>query len=316
MFRSLPAILLLLLSAGLALAAWLRVERSPPVVVEKAAAHSKVDLRERVEPTLAWADAEALAAVDRQVAHVERFFEEARGRTPKFAESVLGWGSKWRFVIDKVPFTRGDRHSEYLRKMFAEQLFSDEELTKAIEQVARGYGDAVNDVENRMLVKLRQDIVGLPIAEMPRFQDLQQLQAAYDVALKNAQAHVGTGVQSDVATLVMSVVVQEVVTQVAVRLGISAGVLSVGAGSSWATFGIGLVVGVIVDQLVSWVWDAWADPKGHLADEMKVKLRELEKLIVVGDEKAPGLRPRLMAFAEQRAKLRREAVLELLKEPK
>ncbi len=313
MFRSLPTVVLLLLAAGLTGSFWLTPTVTQPLTVH-APVRPKVDLAKRIEPTLAKADAEAAAAVERQLAHLTRFFAEARGRTPQFAESVLGWGSKWRFVIDKVPYTKGDRHAEYLRKMFAEQLFSDQELTRAIEQIARGYADSLTDVENQMLVRLRQDIVGLPVAELPQFQDPVALQTAYGSALKQAQTHVGASVNSDVASLVMSLVVQEVVTQVAVRLGVSAGVLSVGAGSSWATFGVGLVIGVIVDQLITYVWDAWADPKGQLAEDMNKKLAELEQLIVVGDEKTPGLRTRLLEFSRQRAEQRRYAIQQLLKE--
>lgn len=314
MFRSLPTLILLLLTGWLATAAWLGPTLSQPVIVHRPQV-PVVDLRQRVEPTLAWSDAEALAAVERQTAHLRRFFNDARTRTPKFAESVLGWSSKWRFVADKVPYTRGDRHAEFLRKTFSEQLFSDAELTQAVEQVGRGYADSLTDVENQMLVRLRQDIVGLPIAELPEFQSADRLQSAYGAALQRVQAHVGASVNNDVTTLVMSLVVQEVVTQVAVRLGVSAGVLSVGAGSSWATLGIGLVVGVIVDQLISWVWDAWTDPKGQLAADLNRKLTELETLIIEGDDKLPGLRTRLTSFAQQRASLRRQAIHELLARP-
>jgi hypothetical protein len=313
MFRSLPTLLLLLLAAGLTFSAWLGPLPSKPVAVQLPT-QPKVDLAKRVEPTLAWTDAEATAAVERQLAHLARFFAEARGRTPKFAEGVLGWGSKWRFVVDKVPYTKGDRHAEFLRKVFAEQLFSDKELTQAIEQIARGYADSLTDVENQMLVRLRQDVVGLPVAELPQFQDVSSLQTAYGSALKQAQTHVGASVNGDVASLVMSLVVQEVVTQVAVRLGVSAGVLGVGAGSSWATLGVGLVVGVIVDQMIGWVWDAWADPQGQLALDMNKKLSQLERMIIEGDEKSPGLRTRLLEFSRQRAEQRRYAIHQLLKD--
>jgi hypothetical protein len=103
-----------------------------------------------------------------------------------------------------------------------------------------------------------------------------------------------------------------VLTQVAVRLGVSAGILGAGASTSWATFGAGLVVGLIVDQLVSWIWDWWADPRGSLATELNAKLDSLHALIVDGDAQTPGLRTALGEFARHRAELRRAAVLDLL----
>jgi hypothetical protein len=99
---------------------------------------------------------------------------------------------------------------------------------------------------------------------------------------------------------------------VAVRLGVSAGILGTGAASGWATLGIGVVVGLIVDQIVSWVWDWWADPRGNLAAELDKKLDEINRLIVDGSADVQGLRDRLKQFARERAAARRIAVLSLL----
>jgi hypothetical protein len=117
-----------------------------------------------------------------------------------------------------------------------------------------------------------------------------------------------------VATQVVSLITGEVLTQVATRLGVSAGILGTGAASSWATFGIGLVVGIIVDQIVAWVWDWYADPTGTLAGQLGTRLDGVNRLIVDGSDDVQGLRSRLEAYAEQRAAMRETALLAILQE--
>lgn len=295
-----------------AAACWLgwpgRIEppRGPTPAEERAAVLA------RTEQNLAWADEESRRAVDRHIAPLDDFFAAARQGTPAFADAVLGWGSKWRFVADKLPFTSGGRHAAFLRRTFDDHLFKPGDLSGAIEQSARGYANALEGVENQMLVRLREDLSDLPPAALPQFADPSSLATAYDSALARALEHVGTNVEVDVAALLVSIVTEEVLTQVAVRLGVSAGILGAGAGASWATLGAGVVIGLIVDQLVTWVWDWWADPRGNLAADMNRKLADLHRLIVEGDEQTPGLRPTLAEFARQRCDVRRTAVLSLL----
>ncbi len=266
----------------------------------------------RARRSLTWAEQQSRAATERQFEPVDDFFADAKRRTPQFAGSVLGWSSKWRFVADKMPFTRGDRHAEFLRQTFKEQLFAPEDLSRAVEQVVRSYGDSLSEIENRMLVKLRQDLSDLPPSALPEFADETALAGAYQEALRRTLDHVGADLKADISKELVSLVAGEVLTQVAVRLGVSAGILGAGASTSWATFGAGLVAGLIVDQLVSWIWDWWADPTGNLAAELNAKLDQLQRLIVEGDDASPGLKQALAEFARRRAEVRQAAISELL----
>jgi hypothetical protein len=270
----------------------------------------------RAMPVLDEADRQSQAAVAEHLRAVDDFFAQAKRGTPGFAKQVLGWGSKWRLVADKMPFTRTDRHAQFLRKAFHDRLFTPDALTKVIEQTVKGYGGSVSGIENRMLVRLRSDVSDLPPSMLPAFGDDAQLRQAFDRALAQATERVGADLRADVGRETMSLVAGEVMTMVAVRLGVSAGILSVGAGSSWATFGIGAVVGLVVDQAVTWVWNWWRDPAGDLTTKMNAKLDEIRTLIVDGDGRgAPGLRARLDAVARDRATVRRAAVLRLIQSP-
>lgn len=267
----------------------------------------------RAQAGLDWADTETRNSAAEHLKAVDAFFAEVEGRTPRFAEQILGWSSKWRLVSDKLPFTRIDRHAQFLDKTFRDELFSAEQLTDAIDGVVRNYTDSVAGIENRMLVRVRADIGDIePAVLQPAFADEAKLRAAFDEAMRAALDRTRADLRADVTRETVSLVAGEVLTMVAVRLGVSGGILAAGAGSSWATFGVGLVVAVIVDQVVSWVWEWWRDPQGDVTRTMNGKLDEIRRLIVEGDGTAPGLRQRLDELAAKRDKLRRAAMAEMI----
>ena len=269
----------------------------------------------RVQPELDRADALTKAAVLEHVAAIDAFFEDAKRRTPRFGKKILGWSSKWRLVSDKLPFTRDDRHAQFLARTFDRELFSGPQLTAEVQRLVDNYTATLAGIENQMLVRMRADLADLPPAALPRFVDDATLAAAFERAMTEATARVSADFRADVTRETVSLVVGEVLAMAAVRLGVSGGLLAAGAGSSWATFGIGLVVAVIVDQIISWVWDWWADPVGDVSAKMNGKLDEIRRLIVEGDGASAGLRGRLTELGEKRDKLRRRALAGIVNEP-
>lgn len=268
---------------------------------------------ERVaRPHLKKAEQAAESAIESQIKEVNNFFAVAKKGTYNFAEDALGWGSKWRLVVDQLPFTEGNRHRKFLRAKFEEHVFSADQLENFVRQVVQDYLAHVRSIENRMLVDLRADLSDSP-ADYPlaRWDD-RRLQECFDQALFQTVTASGVNFGADLATQMVSFIAGEILTHVAIRLGVSAGILGTGAASGWVTFGVGAVIGLIIDQIVSWVWDQLADPKGNLAAELNKKLDEMHRLIVEGSTEVQGLRDRLKEFARQRAAMRRTAVLNLL----
>lgn len=267
---------------------------------------------EVAKPHLGKAEQAAERAIEEHVKSLDTFFADSKKRTHTFAGEALSWSSKWRLVADYVPFTDGDRHQKYIRSKFEEHIFKADQLEEAVKQVVRSYLAHIRSIESKMLVDLRADVSDFPSAYPLAQLDDKRIQESYDQALSRAIAATGGDLRADIAMQLVSTIAGEVLTQVAVRLGVSAGILGTGAASGWATFGIGVVVGLIVDQFVSWIWDWWADPKGNLAAELDKKLDEMNRLIVDGSTDVQGLRDRLKQFARQRAVIRRAAVLSLL----
>jgi hypothetical protein len=267
---------------------------------------------EIAKPHLSWADQECERVIEEHVKVIDAFFVESKKNTRVFAEVALSWGSKWRLVVDYVPFTSSARHETFIRKKFEEYVFKPEELEDAIKQAVDRYLKHVESIEGLMLVNIRADVADFPMTSLIKQSDQSRLAHVYDEALIRAAKATGASLRTDLATELVSAITTVLLRQIAARLGVSAGVLGTGAASSWATMGISLLASVIVDSVISWVWDWYADPKGNLATDLNLKLDEINRLIVDGADDVEGLRTRLHAFAKQRATIRRQAILTLL----
>lgn len=260
-------------------------------------------------PHLQKAEQEAERAIDEHIKGLDDFFEEAKKGTRIYAEEALSWSSKYRLLSDMI--FNSDSHSKYMQTRFEELVFSTDQLEEAVKQVVRAYTAHIHSIENKMLVDLRADISDLrDYYTLAQLND-EQLQDLYEQALIQAGAaslatkdDVRDSIQSEVAVFIVS----EVVTQIAIHLGVSAGILEAGAVSGPATFGIGIVVSLIIDE----IWNNLTDPQGHLAEELSKKIEEIKQLIIYGSTDVVGLRDRLEQFSRERAASRRTAVLSLL----
>jgi hypothetical protein len=243
---------------------------------------------------------------------IRSLLNQGRANAGSFADTALGWGSKWRIVADAVPFTSGDRNAVYLKEQFERLILSGPDLQRAVEQCVSEYLAELRSIENNMLVDLRADIQNLsPLYESTMLPE-NELQAKFDIAIERAMQLASGDLQANISSQLVSLIVGEVLTQVAVRLGVSAGILGTGAASGWATLGIGVVVGIIIDQIVMAIWSRWSDPKGQLVDTIVHQLNVVQDLICLGDSQTKGLAKHFKAISDARAKLRSSAIYEIL----
>jgi hypothetical protein len=270
---------------------------------------------EIARPHLNWANEEIDRVLDQHLREVDAFFANTKAHTSQFSDRALSWSSKWRFAVDRVPFTRGGRHDAFIRTKFDEHLFTPDQLGELVEQVVASYLAHIRSIEGEMLVQVKADVADFPESYAACQFDQADFDLRYDEAVAEALAATSSGVRGDLATLLVSEIAGEVLAQVAVKLGVSAGILTTGAASGWATFGVGVVVGLIVDQIVSWVWDWYADPVGSLTTQLNARLDGINRLIVEGSDGVEGLRSRLKAYADERAHVRETAVLAVLQTP-
>ncbi len=266
---------------------------------------------ELVTPHLSNADSRINEAVRNHFLPVRALLNRGRSNTDKFAKLALGWSSKWRIATDAIPFTKGGSNEKYLKEQFELHVLNGAELQRAIEQCVNEFIAEVHSIESKMLVDLQADVQGFSREHQLAKLDRQEIQSMFDQAISNAMQVASSDLQSNISSQLVSIVVGEVLTQVAIRLGVSAGILGTGAASSWATLGIGLVVGIVIDQIVMTIWNSWSDPEGKLVESLNQQLDLMQRIICDGDQDTKGLAQHFAEIANSRSSLRRKAVLEI-----
>jgi hypothetical protein len=268
-------------------------------------------LEQLVEKHLTWAESEVQSLSGQGHKAIEVLFSKAFENVPLYSQSILGWKSKWNLILDKLPGNDKDRHEEFLKQQFEQTIFSPEQLEAAVTQAIRERLVQVRDIENQMLVRLRADIEELPQLAHIDGHSAIEFESRLQSALLEASEVVSEDLSSNIESQLVSLLAGEVMAQVAIRLSVSAGILSTGAASGWATLGIGLVAGVVIDQIVTRIWDWWSEPEAELSLQISKQLTLVHDLICKGDSDSEGLDGRFDHWKVQRNQIRRATILRI-----
>jgi hypothetical protein len=261
--------------------------------------------RDRVLARLDQADTDARQAITAAIAPIDRLFDRARQNTPALAESVLGWAGRWRLVADQVPYAGSGRHEAFLRDEFHRLMLSTDALEAEVRQAVESDLQAEHDIEDRLLVRLRQDLPDLPAPEIGPAIKARAVQAHLDEALVETTGHAVAALREAVVREMVVWVTSEILARQAARLALPASLTASGT----VSFGLGLGAGLAVDQALAWTWDRWSDPTGRLVPMLNTRLEDLRRQVIEGTTQAPGLKPRLMSVARERAERRRAVIL-------
>lgn len=312
------------------LAVWGYFRANPPSMLAPATQSAKssravreLAVRELLEKHLQNSESEIQGLAEQGYPAIEIIFGKAFDNVPAFADSILGFQSKWKLVLDKLPWNDKDRHDRFLKDQFEEHLFSSEELESAVRQAVKERLNQVRDIESQMLIGIRADIEGLPELAQIESLDASELELRFQQAIAQASQVVSQDLSSNIESQLISLVAGEVMAQVAIRMGVSAGILSTGAASGWATLGIGLVAGILVDQLVTRIWNWWSEPEVELQYQVSKQLSLVHDLICKGEPGTPsspgtpdtpdrptasGLDGRFALWINERNQIRRDAI--------
>jgi hypothetical protein len=256
--------------------------------------------REAALARLDRADAACRRARDGEFAGLEQFLADAKGRTPAFADRVLGWDATRALVADALG--GGHDHTDLVRRAFTELVLAPGDLETRLGAAADGYLDAVQQAEDVLLAELRADLPALPTALPLATPDRQALGESLGRTVAGAVGDARRGMAGDVARELVAVVAGEVLARATLRLGAGA--------TSLTTLGAGLLAAVAVDRVIALAWDG----RGRLVGELDRRLDGLRLQALEGTAGAPGLRGVLEGFDRDRAARRRAAVLGLLGE--
>jgi hypothetical protein len=250
-------------------------------------------------PHLERCQQECQDAVDRRIQELRQYFADRRQRCRPFAEEALSFTSKFKLLF------YGDSH---IREAFERHLFSAESLQKEIERTITLCLQDINNAENKMLVALQADLA----THAPSLAGLsnEELRRRYDELIARIATDPSMSLKEDVIREVSLTVASEILVAVLRQLAVRAGILGTGAASGWASFGVGLIIAIVLDQ----IWDWYFDPVGQLATKLDNQLRDLEMWIIQGSNEQPGLYARLTKVASDRAKWREEAVITMLRQ--
>jgi hypothetical protein len=277
----------------------------PPVLILP---HKAVPTpNEIAKPHLSWAEEQALVKIDEHIKSLDEFFLDAKKNTPVFAKEAMDFSSKYYLVQEYIPFTRKGKHEEYIRRLFEKHLLTSANIEQTLKRVVESYLQEVKSIEGSMLVKIKADVSGFPTEYPIADYDASRLERTFDEALQISLNSSKNEAHAAISREVVSFVVGEVLSGVATQLGVSAGILGAGTTLSVKTLGIGLVVAVIVDSFVSYVWDWWKDPQGELVTKVNTKLDEINSLIKT------KLKEQMVEIANERTAVRQTAVLSILK---
>ncbi|MCR5164372.1 MAG: hypothetical protein K6C40_10175 [Thermoguttaceae bacterium] len=258
------------------------------------------------------AEQKSIDAATKAEEELHEFFDAAKQNSRRFAEHALGWGSKWRAVSDMMPFTRDDRLKEYITKRFHEDIFSPSDLENVLQDILALYLKDVESIENEMLVNIQQDVPDLPSSSIMRTTPPESLNSIFQTMLVQTAKSTHSDVARCVGREAVSFIAGEILGELAVQMAASAGILTAGGSSAAMTFGIGLIAAVIVDQVVTWIWDWYADPKGEVADAICAQIDNMERLIIQGDGKTPGFREQLLKINQERTEIRKKTIEKMI----
>jgi hypothetical protein len=260
---------------------------------------------EAVAPRLDATDKASAGSIDRQAAAIDEFFDERSEGAEAFADDALSLRGKWVLVRSYLPFTDKKAHDRYLHKSFERRLFRAQELESLVSSALTAFLSEAEGLENSLLVDIRVDLRDGDLVRtnvLPSLHSDEAFRAEFTrmavrllpALSRDIGVSIGTFAGSEVATATAS----KVFVAVAARLGVSGGILGAGAASSWATMGVGLIVAVIIDRVLSWALHrAGYDPAREIAGKVRDILRQVRTLILDGDPQD----------AERYAKLRQKA---------
>jgi hypothetical protein len=257
---------------------------------------------EKIAPRLDTVAQTEEAEIDRSLNALNTFFEMRKARTPEFAKAVLSLRGKWTFIRGKISTLGGilsqtgvdDEQLRFLQEQFEACVFKPDDLKAATEFCVRSYLTSTQRSETGLLAAIRTDLGNMPSGEtaIPALRTETVFQREYQEMLKRVIPEVPSSIGGDLALKVAAFVAGEITKDIAVRvlvavatrLGVTAGLVSGGAASSWATLGIGLIAAIVVDIAFDRIAGlAGYDPVDQVAAKVNGTLDQVRSLLVDGD---------------------------------
>lgn len=293
---------------------------TPPIGVQPATLPQRrfdvaIVFTERVQPVLAQLDIDNAQAVDRAIVNVRGHFETARSGSPEFAESIIGPLDSVKTIwlkgkdVFKNWWNESDASTDLRKHVtwnYEQKVTSGAKMRDALLAAIQQLEEDFRANRNRALQAIASSLsaASLPVAiEVDEKQLDEFCQHQFDKALEMIHANYiaekaagGTAAAiglSTVATIVAERAIMSAVTAIMARTG---GAVVAGAGGGAAIGstvpGAGTAIGAAGGFLAGLAVDMWFShkTKQRVVNEVNESLSAIEKGIIEGDDKNPGVR--------------------------
>lgn len=207
----------------------------------------------------------------------------------EFANAALSWRGKWYSIQPWLPGGNEQSARDFLNELFQSHFFSSSDLQTTLQNEIISTQMQWNALETKFYLEnswlLNSSDAIIDRDESSSFSDASSRQS--DPGQGQVRQHGPNldGIQNEnqfttlksAGRLIASEVTTEIAARVLTRMGISLGILSTGASSSVYTFGVGAILGLVVDQCYSWI----QDPEGRLERELKGALERLANEVAI-----------------------------------
>ena len=193
--------------------------------------------------------------------------ERIRNGAPSFAKTALSTRNKLR-----AAFASKKKYGRSLDKKMNARIFSTADLQAQCERQARIFAHDLTAIHNELAVEMNAISGRLPPETKAAFI------GKYDYDMKHIQRSVLKEAGKDALVFVAAEITSSAISSVAV----STGILGTGAGAGAYTFGISIVVGIVVDSSV----DGIRKPERKLAKKIIANMEPLKAEISDAHEKA------------------------------
>lgn len=182
------------------------------------------------------------------------YLSYCNSHTAAAAADLTGWRAKWQYVTKSE-----EEMKQYTTEVLTREMYSEEDCKNRILYSIAHVSTKWVEVEDELAIQTKC----YQLSSQAKAEEIKAHQAQV------ADEHVREQIIRSLEQEAISLVGGEIATAVAVQLATSAGILGAGGIAAWETFGIGLVVGVVVDCVVGWIMD----PSGKLQAKLDEQVR-------------------------------------------
>ena len=266
----------------------------------------------RLDGFLARSQKEMNHAARKRSVMVARFLIQRKPGLRPFAEALLSWRGKLKFVQTKLRDENQALYRNFIQDQFSKYLFSEKELIQVIQQAILDFERDVQAIENQLWVAVQNDIADVNLTHIST-QDFQSF--VLQKELNQITPALGRESLSDIKMTIAReagfwstlFLVEKMTTKVsaglAARLGLSAVIKSSGLVSSSITLGTGILAGFALDAAMDRLIRSFYDPSSDLAIQTDEAINHMIHCLLQGDAQHPGLLIELDRYCQERVRL-------------